>query len=394
MAASWLLESPDPQSPDCPVEEHGHSTVKVLHLINGEHYAGAERVQDLLAGRLGDFGIEVGLACLKPREFPKRRKNRRAPLYDAAMRGRFDLDVVRQLTEIVRGEDYQILHAHTPRTLLVATLVSWRTGLPLVYHVHSPASRETTQRWRNRWNAWIERRCMAFASALIPVSQSLGEHVRRLGIPERKIHVVHNGVPCRPQKPPVRSSQDVWTLGTVALFRPRKGLEVLLGALSTLKSQGEPVRLRAVGGFETAAYEDQIQRQCKALGLADSIVWTGFASDVNAELAQMDVFVLPSLFGEGLPMVVLEAMAAGVPVVASRVEGVPEAIDDGNDGLLVPPGDPQALAGALAGIMHGKVDLAFLGTHAHLRQVEQFSEQSMAQGVATVYRQILGPREK
>jgi glycosyltransferase involved in cell wall biosynthesis len=119
------------------------------------------------------------------------------------------------------------------------------------------------------------------------------------------------------------------------------------------------------------------------------IDWTGFTQDVDGELAAMDAFVLPSLYGEGLPMVVLEAMAAGVPIVATRVEGTPEAIRDGQDGLIVAPGDPVALAAAIRRIIARQVDVDALRTSALERQTRQFSDRSMAAGVAEVYRRVL-----
>jgi len=178
-------------------------------------------------------------------------------------------------------------------------------------------------------------------------------------------------------------------LGTVALFRPRKGIEVLLEAVAELRKQGLPVRLRAVGGFETPEYEREVMSLVEKLGLADAIDWTGFTEDVNGELVEMDLFVLPSLFGEGLPMVVLEAMAAGVPVVATRVEGIPEAIRDGQDGLLAEPGDPASLARAIGRIVRGEVDGHALSTSAQARHAQAFSDRSMAAGVAEVYRRVL-----
>jgi glycosyltransferase involved in cell wall biosynthesis len=181
-------------------------------------------------------------------------------------------------------------------------------------------------------------------------------------------------------------------LGTLALFRPRKGLDVLLDALAKLRREGLPVRLRAVGGFETPEYERQIKTLADQLGLVDAVEWIGFADDVDREFARMDLFVLPSLFGEGLPMVVLEAMAAGVPVVATRVEGVPEAIRDGRDGLLAEPGDPFSLARAIGRVVRGEVDWTALRTSGLRRHADAFSDRSMAAGVAEVYGRVLGVR--
>lgn len=392
MNTSLLAKPSLPESQDRSTVKKSVAAVRVLHLINGEHYAGAERVQDLLAARLGQFGFEVGLACLKPGQFPEKRQSQDTPLFEVPMRSRIDLRPIWQLVRIVREHDYRLLHAHTPRSLLVAAIVSLLTGTRLVYHVHSPASRDTTHRWRNSINALIERVCLVLASALITVSHSLKGHVCSQGIPGRKTSVVHNGVPCRATQRAPASHKAEWTLGTVALFRPRKGLEVLLDALAQLRKAGLPVRLRAVGRFETPEYERQIKVQCASLGLTDAVEWTGFTRDVDAELAQMDVFVLPSLFGEGLPMVVLEAMAAGVPVLATHVEGIPEAIRDGEDGLIVPPGDAAALAAAVSRMVRGVVDCHTLAANGRRRQIEQFSDRSMAQGVADVYRRVLAGR--
>ncbi|HEY6564281.1 MAG TPA: glycosyltransferase family 1 protein, partial [Pirellulaceae bacterium] len=93
--------------------------VRVLHLINGEHYSGAERVQDLLGLRLPSEGFDVGFACVKPDRFPGQRLSRNCPLYLTPMSSRGSLAPVGELTRIVRGEGYQLLHAHTPRTALL-----------------------------------------------------------------------------------------------------------------------------------------------------------------------------------------------------------------------------------------------------------------------------------
>lgn len=363
---------------------------RVLHVINGEHYAGAERVQDLLAGRLRDEGFEVGFACLKPRQFPQMMQTSGVPLYDLSMTNRFDLRPVRKLIKIVRQEGYSVLHAHTPRTVLLGAIVSLITGVPLVYHAHSPVTRDSTHRLRNRINSLVERISLVLSSAVIPVSHSLGRYVRQRGVRAAKVSVVPNGVPTRKSRPPRPVEQQGWTIGTMALFRPRKGTEVLLRSIAELKAQGLPVRLRAVGSFETLEYERQIKQLVDELGISELVHWTGFTQDIDAELHKMDIFVLPSLFGEGLPMVVLEAMAAGVPVVASDVEGIPETVRDGIDGLVVQPNNHEDLSSALRRLADGEADWHKMQTSARKRHGEHFSDRVMAAGVAEVYRRVLG----
>jgi glycosyltransferase involved in cell wall biosynthesis len=372
-------------------EENTSSPAKpigVLHVINGEHYAGAERVQDLLASRLPKYGFEVGFACVKLDRFAELRHSRETPLYDIAMRGKFDLRPALRIAKIVRSEGYRILHAHTARTAMIGALAARWAGVPFVYHVHSPTSRNSTRRWSDRIGAMVERFSLRGAAKLVAVSNSLGNEMIRRGISPERISVVHNGVPSLYETPFRQPPRDRWTLGTVALFRPRKGLEVLLDALAILR-QKYPIRLKAVGSFETPDYERLIRAQAERLGLQDIIEWTGFASDVTSELLTLDLFVLPSLFGEGLPMVVLESMAAGVPVVATTVEGTPEAIRDAQDGLLARPGDAEDLARAISAIMDGKIDWQALRSSALERQARFFSDDSMAQGVAEVYRSLL-----
>ncbi len=368
------------------------ATVRVLHVINGEHYAGAERVQDYLALRLPALGFDVDFACVKPNRFPQLRRSQQSELYDAPMRSRWDLRPVRRLLKLIRGGRYAIVHTHSPRTALVGGLAAALAGVRLVHHSHSPTSNDSTRRWHNRVNNVVERLSLRGVCRVIAVSQALAAHLIRNGFDPRRISVVHNGVPSPESLPQRRPPSGVWTLGMTALFRPRKGLEVLLDAMTILYRRGCPVNLRAVGAFESPQYQAEIIRRTQQLGLGRHVVWTGFQQDIDAQLREMDLFVLPSLFGEGLPMVVLEAMAAGVPVVASDVAGTAEAIRDGRDGLIVPPGDAEQLAIAIAGVVRGQFDWSALRASAAARQAQLFSDQSMAAGVAKVYRDVLAGR--
>lgn len=364
-------------------------TAKVLHVVNGEHYAGAERVQDLLAMNLPRQGFETGFACVKPRRFAKLRRSQQTPLIELPMRSRFDLAPARKLAEIIRDQEYALVHSHTPRSAFIGRLAAAWSGVPVVHHLHSPTASDTTYRLRNWLNAATERLSLAGVDAVIAVSQSVAEYARRVGIAAEKVFVVPNGVPSRDALRSRARPRGVWTLGAVALFRPRKGMETLLHALAVLNAARLPVRLRAVGAFETPRYEADIKALAEKLGVGRLVHWQGFSANVNDELDQLDLFVLPSHFGEGMPMVVLEAMAAGLPVIGTDVEGVPEVVRDGLEGLIVPPGKVDALAAAIEQFVNGQVDWAVLRRNAHRRQCERFSERNMAAGAADVYRKVL-----
>lgn len=378
-----------PAAPKAAISDVATQVVRVMHVINGEHYSGAERVQDLLGRHLPGFGYEAAFACVKPDKFADRRQDQDSPVYELPMASRFDWRVARKLSQIIRAEGFALVHAHTPRSALVGRLAAWLAKVPMIYHVHSPTSHDTTVGWRNRLNDWTERASLYKTAALITVSHSLGRHMRLRGYCPESVFVVPNGVPASTQLRDAAPPSETWHIGTVALFRPRKGLEVLLESIALMKERGVSLRLRAVGPFETPEYEAEIHRHVERLGLREEIEWVGFTQDVAGELTRMDLFVLPSLFGEGLPMVVLEAMAAGVPVVGTRVEGVPEAIDDGVNGVIAAPGDAEDLARSIMRVVTGESNWCKLRERAIKTHAEQFSAERMAEGVAAVYGRVL-----
>ena len=363
-------------------------TVRVLHVINGEHYSGAERVQDLLALRLPDAGVRADLMALKEGKFGEVRRST-ARLTVAPMRGRFDLRGVGRLKQLVLRHQYQVLHAHTPRTALLTAIAARRLGLPWIYHVHSPVSRDSERRVQNWINGLVERFCLRSASRVVVVSPSLESYMRERGVEERRIICIPNGVPTTELQRPTVPVASPMVVGMVALFRPRKGTEVLLKALQHATSQDQNICLRLIGGFETPEYEQQIRQLVAQYQLEDRVEFVGFTNNVGEQLTQLDVMVLPSLYGEGLPMVVLEAMAAGVPVVASRVEGATTAILHHKTGMLVEPDNAQELGDTLIEFATGSLDHQAMATAAVARHAEHFSDTAMAHGMAAVYREVV-----
>ena len=361
----------------------------VLHIINGDLYSGAERVQDLLALRLKELDYTVSFVCIKPGIFSEHRQSKDSTIYNVHMKSKFDLLCGFKIAKIIKNGGYDLIHTHTPRTAMVGRIASILTCVPMVHHVHSPTARDTESPVRNKINTLIEKISLLGVSKLIPVSLSLASYLKQQGYKEKLISPVFNGVPTPGNLLEVERPAGVWTIGTVALFRPRKGLEILLEAISILKKKNIEVRLRAVGPFETPEYEKSIQEICDKFSLNEVIDWTGFCSDVNSEFSNMDIFILPSMFGEGMPMVILEAMAMGVPVIASDVEGIPQVLNQAESGLIVPPNDSQALAGSIEDLIDEKFDWQKIRKNAYDDQVNKYSDFSMAKGVADVYDSVL-----
>lgn len=362
----------------------------ILHIINGEFYAGAERVQDLLALRLPEFGYTAHLACLKPGVFKKNCACAAELVLDFPMRSRADLAQVGNIIDYIKKNNIRLLHSHTPRAALISALVAIRTGLPRVHHIHSPTSRDTENKWRNRVNTLMEKTSVIGVKHFIAVSESLKLWAEGMGTAKKRIIVVPNGVPAQPYKDRAGRTGAL-VVGSVALFRPRKGLEVLIKALNIVRKNGTNCILHVIGGFETPEYESYIKNLAYELGLREHIVWLGFQQDIPDELSKLDIFALPSLYGEGMPMVILEAMAAGLPVVASDVEGIPQVLGRNNEiGRLVEPGDAGALAQSLGEILvMPEAERFAMGSVARQRHADMYSDSAMAKNVASIYSKIL-----
>lgn len=364
--------------------------LRVLHVINGEHYAGAERVQDLLADRLPELGVDVAFACVKPNRFPKLRHSQNTPLEKLPMRGRLDLRPVWKLAKLIRYGKFDLIHTHTPRAALVGRFASQLAGVPMVHHVHGHTATEVGAGWQTWASAKVERFSLANAKAVIAVSPSAARYIHTWGVPEKRIQLIHNGVPGRKAIPARSSHRGHWTLGTLAMFRPRKGLEVLLQTMAVLHHRGLPVLLRVIGGFESPQYKEQMLRLVDELSISRLVDWRGFRTDIDAELDECDFMVLPSVLPEGMPMAVLESMAAGVPPIGTRVEGIADVIHHGHDGLLVKPGSADDLANAVTAVIEGEFHWKQLAQNAVKTHAARYSDRVMAAGVAEVYRHVLG----
>jgi glycosyltransferase involved in cell wall biosynthesis len=212
---------------------------------------------------------------------------------------------------------------------------------------------------------------------IVAVSQPILDLLVSAGIDAKRIRLIHSGIDSRPFEivaSEIPSLGDVPVVGTVAVLEERKGHRFLLEAAARLKSQGYQIKYYLAGD---GSLRGQLEEMVKRLKLTNEVKFYGFVSDTPAFLARIDLFVLPSLH-EGLGVAALEAMAAGKAVVASRAGGLAELVLDPDTGLLVSPGDPEALAKAIAKLVRDRSLARVMGNRGADRVRGHFTLEQMA----------------
>jgi glycosyltransferase involved in cell wall biosynthesis len=248
---------------------------------------------------------------------------------------------------------------------------------------------------------WFQRAAAAWASRFVDgvVANSeiaAGQAIDVEGIPAEKVHVIPNAViPIEPDPEVRRRLRDGWAvgpddlvIGCVANYKPGKGLEDLLTAAQAVREDEPRARFVLVGeGPSRSILEATIQRS----GLGDNVILTGAVADARSAYGAFDVLVQAS-HSEGLPNVVLEGAAAGLPIVATAVGGTAEIVRDGETALLVAPSDPAALAGAILRVVHDPDLRGRLASSAR-RRADDFSVRRLADTTAALYRDLLEATE-
>jgi glycosyltransferase involved in cell wall biosynthesis len=294
-----------------------------------------------------------------------------------------DLAAIGELRALVRDERPALVQLNSAKAGALARLAMAGLRVPVVYTVHG-WSFSGRQGVDGAAYLTIERVCAPLTTAVVCVSRF--DHdlaLRRRAVPARRLRVIHNGVAV-PDAPRARGAWPEWpVLVSVARLAPPKDLGLLLEALA--RPEASSFGLRVIGdGPGRAALEARVH----ALGLGDRVELLGERDDVAEQLAAADAFVLPTRW-EGLPYSILEAMAAGLPVVASQVGGIPEEVTDGTTGLLVPRDDAAALAGALAELGRDGARARALGRAGHERARLAFSQVGMVERYDALFRSVL-----
>jgi glycosyltransferase involved in cell wall biosynthesis len=209
------------------------------------------------------------------------------------------------------------------------------------------------------------------------------------GVEPERIRLIHSGID--PQRfdrcaDGSASAEYEAVVGIIASLEERKGHRYLFEAAAILKQRGHRIKYLVAG---EGSARRELEERVKALNLGDEVRFCGFVSDAPAFLSQIDIFILPSLY-EGLGVAVLEAMAAGKPVIASRVGGLPELVADGETGLLVAPKNVEGLVEAIARLADDKSLAREMGRKGAARALASFSLENMAAQNEAYYYELLG----
>lgn len=350
------------------VEHHDRSAFKV-HLAAGP---GGQLDQQALA--IADADV-----CLMP-------------ILKHPIRPHADLAAVAALAGWLRRHGVALVHTHSSKAGILGRLAAHRVRTPAAVHTVHGWSFNTTQPalvralyvWLERWAARMTDRIVVVAEANIRQGLAAG-----VGRPDQ-YRVVHSGIDvaafaAAPRRQVIERRSGELHVGAVACLKPQKDPLTLVRAARRVLDLEPRARFFIAGD---GALRPRVEELAAQLGLGDRLVLLGWVEDVHAFLHDLDVFVLTSRF-EGLPRAVLQAMAAGVPVIATAVDGVPEVISDGETGRLVAPGDHRAVAEAVLELLADPALRVGLAGAAHARLRGSFEISTMLVELEALYLELL-----
>jgi glycosyltransferase involved in cell wall biosynthesis len=306
-------------------------------------------------------------------------------------RGRFDSSVLPVLREIIARRRPDIIQTHAPKSHFLVRWAGFQRGRGWIAFHHGDTAEDLKVRLYTQLDRWSLRA----ANRSVTVCQPFADLLVGRGVRRERIQIVPNAMAAAP----VVAKEDAGALRDRLALPPDARVILSVGRLSTEKGHADllaavrlllrdhpqlTIRLILVGdGIERPTLE----RAAAAPDLASSVIFVGHCSNVWPYYSLADVLALPS-HSEGSPNALLEAMAAGVPIVACKVGGVPETVEDGSSALLVPPAKPAAMASALARVLEDPALAARLVSNAAERLAKRFSPQSRYQALLEVYRAV------
>lgn len=306
-------------------------------------------------------------------------------------KGRFSIGFVRELARLARHRKATLIHAHLLGAAVYGGLAGRLAGIPVLATFHGLTDFPAGDRFRSVRHATLRHTVDRIAL----VSDSLRTEVlARTGYPADRAEVIHNGIDLsryHPGRDHVLRNRlgigpDEWVIGALGNVRPAKAYQVLIQAASRLEQLSRPWRVVIVGDTTGPTWPPLVEL-VRSLGLDDRVLFAGFEDDVPAALRGFDLCAVSSR-SEGFSLATVQALATGLPIVATRSGGPEEILEGSGAGLLVPPDDPAALAAALIALSNDPVRCAAMAGHGPPHAQARFSLETMLDKYQELYRAL------
>ena len=374
--------------------------MKVLQLINTLSTGGAEMHLLTLCRYLKRQNVEIVVACL--REHVKNSRSLRLDFEEEDIRvinlqvdSRYNSLFLGRITRVLREERPDILHTHLPRADFAGAFARvFHSGLVWVCSVHAIYSED----WSGRWSLPLFNLLWRRADIMLCISHAVREWLVGRGVPQDKARVIHYGIEPEKFSEPRVNLREQWGLndnavvGSIGRLEPRKGHDLLIQAMPELCMRVPSARL-LIAGHDPCGYGVTLRRLIDRLGLGEKVRLVGFQTDVVSFLNALDVFAFASS-SEGFGQVVIEAMAAGKPVITSKIAPLTEIVADGETGLLVESGSPQSFASAIAQLLIDPMERHRMGARGRERVTKYFTAERMTQETLLLYENLLGQKSE
>jgi len=372
----------------------------IWHITTGGDRGGAKTHLLTLLPRLKQEEYRVKLICLNDGPLAAEGREQGLAVEVYPLTGMWDLSVIWRLAAGMRRESVGIIHTHGVRANFCGRIAARLAGVPQVLTtVHSLVTLDYHTKLQNILSGWAERMTAPLTDRFIAVSGALGQKLIQAGIPPRKVVVIRNGIDTSAYRQPpaaviAAGRQSLGlppagpVVGVIGRLVPVKAYDDFLAAAALVSRARPDVKFLITGD---GPGEASLRDLARSLGLTDKVIFAGFRRDIPVVLAGLDVFVISSV-SEGLPLVLLEAMAAGRPAVCTAVGGIPEVITDGVNGMLVKVHDTGELAAKVLAILQDKELSASLGARAQATVAEHFDADLQAAAMDRLYGEVLGEK--
>ncbi|HTW94426.1 MAG TPA: glycosyltransferase family 4 protein [Tepidisphaeraceae bacterium] len=345
-----------------------------------------------LRQRLDSAGVEVHLLLL-PDSITAARKDSLGPrtLLRAADIVRSGIYVLR-LAIFLHRSQIDLLHTNSLKSDLLGGVAARLAGVPVVWHIRDRIDPDYLPAPVVRIFRWLSRR---LPNAIVANSDATLKSLnlcRDQSADRPFAQVIHDGTPA-PASPPIRQPDGFFHIGLIGRITPWKGQHIFIQAAAAVHAQFPNTRFQIIGAplFGEESYQADLRSLVQNLNLSDVVEFTGFRTDIPDLLSQLDLLVHASTTGEPFGQVVIEAMAAGKPVVATNGGGIPEIVLDGQTGLLIPMSDPASMSAAICRIIANPKSACDMGRLGRVRVQNHFTIEHTTSKVERLYDELLAP---